>query len=101
MDRYQLIENYNIQHYEPGEGFKGWHAERTNYISSKRVLVFMTYLTDTKNAGTEFKYQKLKTDCKKGSTVIWPSEWTHLHRGIISNKHPKTIITGWWSFLAP
>ena len=101
MERYQLCEHYNIQYYEPGEGFKNWHSERTTFTSSKRVLVFMTYLTDTKNAGTEFKYQKLKTDCKKGSTVIWPAEWTHTHKGIISNKHAKMIITGWWSFLAP
>lgn len=101
MDRYQLIENYNIQHYEPGEGFKDWHAERTSYVSSNRALVFMTYLTDTKNAGTEFKYQKKITDCKKGSTVIWPTDWTHTHRGIISKKQEKTIVTGWWSFLAP
>ena len=28
MDRYQMCENYNIQHYEPGEGFKDWHSER-------------------------------------------------------------------------
>ena len=101
MDRYQMCENYNIQHYEPGEGFKDWHSERGTVEDSKRVLVFMKYLTNTKNAGTHFKYQNLKTECKKGSTVIWPAEWTHTHRGIISNKHPKTIITGWWSFLAP
>ena len=101
MARYQMCENYNIQHYEPGEGFKDWHFERGSINDSKRVLVFMTYLTNTKNAGTHFKYQNLKTECKKGSTVIWPAEWTHTHRGIISNKHPKTIVTGWWSFLAP
>ena len=101
MDRYEICENYNIQHYEPGEGFKNWHTERSTFSSSKRALVFMTYLTDTKNAGTEFKYQKKITDCKKGSTVIWPTDWTHTHRGIISKKQEKTIVTGWWSFLAP
>ena len=57
MDRYQMCENYNIQHYEPGEGFKDWHSERGTVEDSKRVLVFMTYLTNTKNAGTHFKYQ--------------------------------------------
>ena len=65
----------------------------------KRHLVFMTYLNTVKNAGTEFKYQKLKTNAVKGKTVIWPAAWTHTHKGIVSDKKEKIIITGWFSFV--
>ena len=57
----------------------------------------MTYLNDAENAGTEFFYQKLSLPCKKGLTVIWPSDWTHTHKGIINEKQSKTIVTGWLS----
>ena len=59
----------------------------------------MTYLNTVENAGTEFKYQKLKTNAVKGKTVIWPATWTHTHKGIVSDKKEKIIITGWFSFV--
>ena len=94
---YGLVENFPIQYYPPGGGFKQWHCERFSH--SNRNLVFMTYLTDVDNAGTEFKYQKLKTECKKGLTLIWPTDITHTHRGIINNKHEKYIVTGWFGYV--
>ena len=46
----------------------------------------MTYLNTIKVGGeTEFLYQKLKIKPKKGLTLIWPTDWTHTHRGLISN----------------
>ena len=59
----------------------------------------MTYLNNAPNAGTQFKYQKLTTPCKKGLTLIWPAEFTHTHRGVISDTHEKTIITGWFEVI--
>ena len=57
----------------------------------------MTYLTDVVGEGgeTEFYYQKLKIKPKKGLTLIWPSDWTHTHRGIPAPDEEKVIITGW------
>ena len=64
-----------------------------------RHLVFMTYLNTVKSGGeTEFYHQKVKVKPKKGKTLIWPSEWTHIHRGRTSFKEDKYIITGWFSF---
>ena len=97
MDHYGICEQFNIQHYKPGGGFYKWHAERMTHRN--RCLVFMTYLNDVPNAGTEFKYQKLKTECKKGLTLIWPTDATHTHRGIISKEHDKYILTGWLGFV--
>ena len=59
----------------------------------------MTYLNDVKNGGTEFMYQKLKAPAKKGLTLIWPTDWTHTHRGVISKKQEKYIVTGWFSYV--
>tara|TARA_R100001086_G_scaffold115127_3_gene58818 strand:- start:86 stop:685 length:600 start_codon:yes stop_codon:yes gene_type:complete len=87
---------YNLQHYKPGEGFWAWHKENIGDKESiRRHLVFMTYLTTTPNAGTEFQAQNLTVPCEKGVTLIWPAGWTHTHRGQISNTHEKTIVTGW------
>ena len=92
-----LHESFNIQRYYPGEGFYRWHCE--NYGGEcYRLLVWMFYLNTCKNAGTEFKYQKMKTECEQGSLVIWPAGWTHYHRGIISNTDTKYIVTGWLGF---
>jgi hypothetical protein len=59
----------------------------------------MTYLNDVPEGGTEFMYQKLTSPAKKGLTLIWPSDWTHAHRGQICNTHTKYIITGWFNYL--
>ena len=91
------IEPMNIQHYKPGGGFKEWHFERdnANLGSVTRVLAFMTYLNDVKDGGTEWYWQNIKTEAVKGLSVIWPTEFTHRHRGIVSHTQDKYIITGW------
>ena len=59
----------------------------------------MTYLNTVPNAGTEWLYQNYKTEAIKGLSVIWPSSFTHTHRGIISNDNEKYIITGWLNLI--
>tara|TARA_Y100000004_G_scaffold5062_1_gene6054 strand:- start:199 stop:876 length:678 start_codon:yes stop_codon:yes gene_type:complete len=98
MDRYTITENMNIQHYKAGGGFKKWHFENTSIESMSRKLVFMTYLNNVENGGTEFYYQGIKCPAKKGLTLIWPADWTHTHRGIIDESNEKMIITGWFSY---
>ena len=96
---FDFTANYNIQYYPKGGGFKDWHNERMSPAVNNRILVFMTYLNDVPNAGTEFKYQKFKSKAKKGLTLIWPPDFTHTHRGIVTEKHEKIIATGWIDFL--
>ena len=49
-----LNECTNIQKYLPGEGFYELHTERENNpVCIKRIMVYMTYLNDCENAGTE------------------------------------------------
>jgi len=97
--KFGIVENFNIQYYKPKGGYKVWHSERQTKSSSQRLLVFMTYLNDVEDGGTQFYYQKLKSPAKKGLTLIWPAEWTHTHKGQISRKNEKYIVTGWYGFL--
>ena len=90
------LEHYNLQHYKPSEGFYMWHKENNGEPDVlHRHLVFMTYLTDTSDAGTEFMTQNITVPCERGVTLIWPAAWTHTHRGQISLTNEKTIVTGW------
>ena len=91
----------NIQHYKPSEGYFAWHCERS-YPSAQtvdRILVFMTYLNDVEDGGTNFQYQKITTPAKKGLTLVWPVDWTHTHQGQISHTTEKYIITGWLQYV--
>jgi hypothetical protein len=98
---WDILDSMNIQHYKPTEGFYAWHCERVGvkHPSGGRHLVYMTYLNDVTDDGeTEFYYQQVKFQPKKGLTVIWPADWTHTHRGIASMTQDKYIVTGWYNF---
>ena len=88
-----IQEGFNIQHYGPGQGYKRWHNERGEYQINQRALVFMTYLNDVPDGGgTEFAYYpELKIKAKKGLSLLWPTDFTHTHRGIISQTKEKYI----------
>jgi hypothetical protein len=97
--KFKIVSNVAIQHYKPNEGFYVWHTERTGASKvASRHLVFMTYLNDVDNGGTEFHHQKLITQAEKGLTLIWPADWTFTHRGVISSDQHKYIITGWFEY---
>ena len=100
MSNFRILEPMSIQWYPVGGGFKIWHTERSccHHNNVYRHLVFMTYLNDVEDGGTEWYHQDLYVPAKKGYTVIWPSDWTHHHRGRVSETSEKMICTGWFSF---
>ena len=89
MDNYSVQEVVNLQKYEPNEGFKECHSERRGKTQQTRCLAWMTYLNDVPDGGTEFLYQQMTSPAKKGLTLIWPSDWTHTHRGVPSPTQDK------------
>jgi len=99
LQHFNINTHYNLQFYKKGGGFKVYHCERGggNY-SLRRCLVFMTYLNDVDDGGTDFFYQKITSPAKKGLTVIWPTDWTHMHKGQVSETKEKMIVTGWFTF---
>ena len=95
----ELSDVFNIQHYKPNEGFFEYHCERNTRDDTNRALVFMTYLNDVTDGGeTEFYYQGVKAKPKKGLTLIWPTDFTHTHRGVTSKTQHKYIATGWFDW---
>ena len=99
--QFGILERINIQYYQPGEAFHEWHFERgsSDFPACGRHLVWMTYLNDVNDGGgTEFFYQEKVTTARKGKTVIWPADWTHTHKGEVSNTEHKYIITGWLNY---
>ena len=101
--KWDMIEDFNMQHYKKGEGFYKWHYERMvdEDINWRMSLVFMAYLSDVEDGGTEFLNQKCEVKARKNLTLIWPADWTHTHRGVISQTKEKTIITGWIKLWSP
>ena len=93
------IGSFNLQRYTPGQHFKSIHTERSGRGTLHRIFVFMTYLNDVKEGGsTYFSHYDLEIQPQKGLTLIWPSEWTHAHKGNILKSGSKYIITGWIHF---
>ena len=92
---FRVTESPILQHYRPGGGFKMPHFERAGYATTTRMLTWMTYLNDvTDGGGTQFLYQKHTFEAKKGRTLLWPSDFTHTHAGVVSETQHKYIITG-------
>lgn len=98
---YKLYHNILIQHYNLGGGYKNWHCERGSADTniSSRHLVFMTYLNDLDDGGTDFYYQNLTVKAEKGLTLIWPADFTFTHKSQVSHTSQKYIITGWFTLL--
>ena len=100
LDRWVLISPYNLQKYNPKQGYPKVHCEHATVESSLRMLVWMIYLnTVTDDGGTEFPQHNKITDAVEGRLVLWPAGWTHCHKGIVSNTQTKYIATGWYEFV--
>jgi hypothetical protein len=85
-----------VQKTEPTQGYHSFHCEDSTWDLYCRSMAWMVYLNDVEEGGeTEFLYQKLKVKPKKGTTLIWPGGYTHMHRGN-PPMEDKFIATGWW-----
>lgn len=89
-----------VQKTSAGGGYHVWHCENGVFIYRDRVLTWMIYLNDIPvgNGGaTEFLYQKVALQPKKGTVVLWPATYTHMHRGgFLTGDVDKYIATGWF-----
>ena len=100
IDPWEINHAFNMQRYLPGEGYSDYHCERAGMTTGNRMGVWMIYLNDVHDRGwTEFYYQQHYEKAEAGKLVIWPCDFTHLHRGIISHTETKYIITGWFSWI--
>ena len=108
-DNYSTLKNCHI--FNPGlklqkticgGGFHNWHCENgyfTNDLNKDRFLAWMVYLNDDYEGGeTEFNYLSKRIKPKKGTLLMWPTGFTHTHRGGMVVSGNKYILTGWICF---
>jgi len=91
--------NFKMHRVHPTGGYHVWHQER-HYTASDIALVWMVVLEAPEKGGeTEFLHQSMRVEPKVGQLVIWPSGFTHKHRGNPPLEGHKTYITGWFHML--
>jgi len=90
-----------IQKTTSGGGYHTWHSENGSFLYRDRVVTWMIYLNDIplENGGaTDFFHQEVSFQPKKGTVVLWPAAYTHVHRGsFLTGNISKYIATGWFS----
>lgn len=95
-----FITDFKFQKTQPSQGYHIWHCEFSyakEYV--RRWGVWTVYLNDIEEGGeTEFLYQNLRVKPKTGSVCIFPSYYTHTHRGNPPLQKTKYLLTGWFSY---
>lgn len=88
-----------IQKTPPRGGYHFWHCESFNKDTATRALAWMIYLNDIPSGEgeTEFIWQKLRVQPEAGKCLIWPTQFTHTHRGNPVYTTSKFIATGWYT----
>jgi len=90
-----------IQKTNSGGGYHIWHSENGSFLYRDRVLTWMIYLNDVPmecGGATDFFHQEISFQPKKGTVVLWPASYTHVHRGaFLTGSVSKYIATGWFS----
>lgn len=88
-----------LQKTPPRGGYHVWHCEQDSTRNEGRVLAWTVYLNDIPNGEgeTEFLWQGLRVQPKVGTVSIFPSAFTHTHRGNPVYSCDKYIATGWYT----
>lgn len=84
----------HFQLYEPGGGYKVWHYDAAG-ARVHRQFVYIMYLNDVPDGGTEFRDWNYTCKAEKGKVLIFPSNFCFVHRSQISYTSEKGIMTGW------
>ena len=93
------VHSLRLQKTVPGGGYHMWHYETSSHGSSPKFITFMVYLNDIDEGGeTEFLYLHKRIKPQQGRVIIWPSGFTHTHRGNTPLSGIKYAITGWVSY---
>jgi hypothetical protein len=87
-----------FQKTSPGGGYHLWHYENGAESHGQREFTWMIYLNDIPDGEgeTEFLYQHRRIKPTKGTVVIFPAGYTHVHKGNTVLTTDKYILTGWY-----
>jgi hypothetical protein len=88
---------FKVQRTSRSGGFHMWHFEDGHF--RERFLTWTIFLNTVEEGGeTEFLYQSARVPAKQGSFCLFPTDWTHTHRGNPPISNEKWIMTGWVAF---
>ena len=100
LDRHKISPSIKIQRYKPTQGYHVLHSDVTNQMNAIRILVCSLYLNTVEEGGeTEFLYQQQRIAPVQGTLIIFPTTWTHLHRGNPPLKGVKYLMHTWMEFI--
>jgi len=81
------------------DGF-GNHVDVDTYVSARRFLTLLFYLSDVEVGGdAAFPTLGFSVKPTKGALLCFPSNWIYLHCGIKPLSHPKYIMTSFGHYL--
>ena len=90
------IHDCKIKKIKCGAGFHQWHYENGDVANSRRTFVIQVYLNDDFDGGeTEFLYQNKREKASAGDVLIFPCQYTHVHRGNPPINGDKYLVTSW------
>ena len=93
------IYDLKFQNTKIGGGYHIWHFEADNKKNASRLMAFILYLNDVEEGGeTEFLYYPKRVKAKQGRLLLFPSSYTHTHRGNPPISNEKHIVTGWLEY---
>jgi|TARA_B110000483_G_C17947364_1_gene446933 hypothetical protein len=90
------LTNLRFKKYNPGKSYDRWHSEHS-LRNPHRILNIIVYLSDH-NCGTKF-YNGETIFSKTGRLTIFPSYFTHTHKGeVCPENKPRYILAGYYNF---
>ena len=107
IEKYDILKTFfqhtpkgmTVQKTRPHQGYHAWHTEVAHSASACRVIAYTLYLNDVEEGGeTEFLYQGVKIKPEAGKLALFPTSYTHPHRGNPIYTGEKYIISGWYTF---
>lgn len=77
-----------------------YHCDINNINSSHKIFSWAIYLNDfyEDEGSIDFLYQGLSIRPKKGSIIIFPSDWTHINRENKMKENEKLVLRGCFHF---
>jgi hypothetical protein len=90
---------YKVQKYPRGQGHFTWHVDTFGQMAQSRLLALVLYLNDVEVGGeTEFHHQERLVTPRTGRGILFPTSWTHMHRGRVPESGDKYVVSTFFEF---
>lgn len=91
------VGDWRFKHFPPGYSFQDWHHEH-GFDNPLRIACILVYLSDH-NCGTEFLATGETIKSITGRAIIFPTSWTHTHRGQVCPDNKSRYIMSAYVYL--